>query len=399
LRLHPEKTGVRPYPVVFPNLERPPGDVLLATKSRTPTGRKKPSKGTGPAAKKKATAAKSKKAPNEEAETCQALTVKGTQCRLKPQEDSPYCARHAKTMAESEPAKQAPAKTAKVSGSKNGQVTKKRTVKKAKKSDATAKDDDSLPKQSRLETQQAAPAPTPETQDEEAETDDAADPDTEDGFDDAAFYGSEFSTTMEASPYDDLITPEMAEGEDDVELRDEREFGRDSRGQRRPRLSREEAEAKARERLGEKPEIAPEEDIHDELQRYERRFENEVRRLMGIEPRGRGRRGGRRRGGRSGGQGGQGGGGGPRRGGGGPSGGGGGGGGRRRRGRRGGRGGRTRRDGSPGGSGGTGGPSRRSGPTGSAARKVARDSPLAQKRPSKGPKRSVQPRRRREPDV
>ncbi len=417
----------------------------MAISRKTPRGRESKKAGAAPSTKKQARSAKR----DETATTCAATTVKGTACRLKSQPGSKYCARHASSAKKTTAAK--PASTAKPG--RNGEVVAKKSAKKTTKKTAkpaakpttkpaakkAVKKTASKPaaetpasgskprkKPVRKPTRAAgqttitpeqgqsgparqskgqssdktsvktsdktreSPRPTqPETKGEEPKAVDetSKEPEVPDD-DEYAFYGSEFSTTMEASPYDDLITPEMAQGEDDVELRDENEFGRDRQKPQPPRLTREDAEKKALEKLGPRPTIAPEEDLDDSLVTYDQKFEQEVRRLLGHGgPRGRGRRGGRRRGGgrdaprkrrgRRGGRGRPG--GGPGREGGGGGSGGGGGGGPRRGGR-------------------SGGP-RRSGPTSSAARKVGRDSPLAQKRPSKGPKGAMKPRRRRDPDV
>lgn len=407
----------------------------MASSGKTPRGRQSTKAGAAPSTKKQARSAKR----DETAATCAATTVKGTACRLKSQPGSKYCARHAKTSKTTTAAKPSAAPKPGRNGETGAKKIAKKTTKKATKPTATppatptakatakpaAKKTSSKPSpstatgetkprkkpvrkptrgtgQTKIMSEEGGQGPLtrtapdkdkPDVKDEPGERPSKPEPtpepstqteaETETSQDDEyGFYGSEFSTTMEASPYDDLITPEMAEGEDDVVLRDENEFGRDRQKPQPPRLTREDAEKKALEKLGPRPTIAPEEDLHDSLVTYDQKFEQEVRRLLGHGgPRGRGRRGGRRRGGGRDAP-------------------------RKRRGRRGGRGrpgGGPRREGGGGGGGprrgGQGGGSRRSGPTSSAARKVGRDSPLAQKRPSKGPKGAMKPRRRRDPDV
>lgn len=432
--LHPVSDRSAPSPRGVPT-GTPPGVVLLASSGKTPRGRQSTKAGVTRSTKKQARSANR----DETATTCAATTVKGTACRLKAQEGSKFCARHATsskmTASKKSPVKKTPGRNGEIQAKKSAKKATKKTSKKATKiatkkaasepdSTATAtttkkavkprkkpvrkptrapsqttitpQDGNEEPrtKQDPAGAQKDGTTPQPEEQESKAPEPTVDEPETPDD-DEFAFYGSEFSTQIEASPYDDLITTEMAEGEEDVELRDENEFGRDRQKPQPPRLSREDAEKKALEKLGPRPEIAPEEDLDDTLVRYDQKFEQEVRRLLGHGgPRGRGRRGGRRRGGGREGP-------------------------RKRRGRRGGRGrpgrgprgdggdgdrggGGGRGGGGPrrGGRGGTGGGGpRRSGPNPSAARKVGRDSPLAQKRPSKGPKGAMTPRRRRDPDV
>ena len=378
-----------------------------AKDAKRATGKTRPAT-TNPASRAKPAVRKKTAAPatpvakpaaKPAADRCAAKTTKGTQCRLKPKDESPFCARHQDA---AEPVPVAPAKPAARNGAKPKQAARSRPAKTEPAEAPT----------------QVEPMSLPEVEAEAAHAaagDDAPDAtSSEDEDEEYVLYGSVYSTTLEASPYDHEITPEMADGSEDVDLVDEHEMGRrgggrPARGQRpqrqgrpqqpppppQPQMTREEAEAKATEKLGPRPNIAPEEDLDGALQEYDRRFESEVRFLMNGRRR-RGRRGGRgrrgRRGGRQrdGGSGGGGGGGGGQGGGssggdgrGGGSGGQGGGDGRGRRGR-------GRRPGGRSGGGSGGG----------APKNVARDSPLANKRPSRGPKRGVQPRRRRrDPDV
>lgn len=381
-------------------------------KSKGPAAKATGSKTTskGPAAK--STKSTSKAAPAAETlDVCAALTTKGTRCRLKPQEGLVFCARHkdAEAPVAPEAEREVAAVAAVPPATKNGQVAKTERMSLPEveaealhaEEAAGVKKPERAKKVQRRGRQSELPRPETPAEANNEDVDEASGSADEEEF---VLYGSVYSTTLEASPYEDASA--IAGGEEDVELVDEHQMGgggrRPTRGrqqqrppqrqQQRPQqkqqpqqpvMTREEAEAKALEKLGPRPNIAPEEDLDEVLPAYDRRFESEVNHLMGLR-RKRGRRGGRRRRGGRGrrdgdsGGGGQGGGGGRRGGQGGGGRGGGGGGGRGRRG-----------GGRRGGGGGGGG----------APRNVARDSPLANKRSSQGPKRGVQPRRRRDPEV
>lgn len=297
---------------------------------------------------------------------CLAQTKKGGQCSKRSREDSRFCSVHKKiydadrSAVQTEPTDDAMTSARRMRSSGAGADTVSLMA------DADTEPDTS--------TQTVA----------EDATDTAVD-DDEMGYVD---YSSSYSGVLEADPFAEEITREMAIGEEDVEIVDEKHIGR---GAPKPRMTKEEAEAKALEKLGPRPEIAPEEDLEGALDKYDARFKSEVEHLMGLKRRG--RRGGRGRG-RRGGRGGRGRGGGKKEGGGQD----GGGGGKRRGGRRGGR----RKRGRGGGGGGGGGAQHGSGRSrsggGGKPKNAARDGPLSNSRGSKGPKGQRQSRRR-QPDV